>query len=97
MELALSFPWTPLVSRRRQRLPPLSGISKRVFGNKPGGNTECPLRLNDAGGIFDSAHKTVTRSEEFKMNQRYDFREIEKWRAEWEKNPINKEDDKPKF
>lgn len=33
------------------------------------------------------------------MNQRYDFREIEKkWRAEWEKNPINKEDDvKPKF
>ena len=28
------------------------------------------------------------------MNQRYDFREIEKkWRAEWEKNPINKEDD----
>ena len=33
------------------------------------------------------------------MNQRYDFKEIEKkWRAEWEQNPINKEDDvKPKF
>ena len=33
------------------------------------------------------------------MNTRYDFREIEKkWRAEWEKNPINKEDDKkPKY
>ncbi len=33
------------------------------------------------------------------MNGRYDFREIEKkWRAEWEKNPINKEDDvKPRF
>ncbi len=33
------------------------------------------------------------------MNNRYDFKEIEnKWRAEWEKNPINKEDDvKPRF
>ncbi len=33
------------------------------------------------------------------MDNRYDFRAIEKkWRAEWEKNPINKEDDvKPRF
>ena len=33
------------------------------------------------------------------MESRYDFRTIEKkWRAEWEKNPINKEDAvKPKF
>lgn len=33
------------------------------------------------------------------MENRYDFINIEKkWRAEWEKNPINKEDDKkPKF
>ncbi len=33
------------------------------------------------------------------MNARYEFNEIEKkWRAEWEKNPINKEDDvKPRF
>lgn len=33
------------------------------------------------------------------MENRYQFREIEKkWRAEWEKNPINQEDDKkPKF
>lgn len=33
------------------------------------------------------------------MDSRYNFREIEKkWRAEWEKNPINKEDDvKPRF
>ncbi|MDD4843403.1 MAG: leucine--tRNA ligase [Anaerotignum sp.] len=33
------------------------------------------------------------------MNSRYEFNEIEKkWRAEWEKNPINVEDDKkPKF
>lgn len=33
------------------------------------------------------------------MESRYDFRMIEKkWRAEWEKNPINKEDAvKPKF
>ena len=33
------------------------------------------------------------------MNSRYEFAEIEKkWRAEWEKNPINKEDDKkPKY
>ena len=33
------------------------------------------------------------------MESRYDFRTIEKkWRAEWEKNPINKEDDvKPRF
>lgn len=33
------------------------------------------------------------------MEIRYNFREIEKkWRAEWEKNPINKEDDvKPRF
>jgi len=33
------------------------------------------------------------------MNSHYEFREIEKkWRAEWEKNPINKEDDvKPRY
>ena len=33
------------------------------------------------------------------MNSRYDFAAIEKkWRAEWEKNPINKEDEKkPKY
>ena len=33
------------------------------------------------------------------MNSRYEFSQIEKkWRAEWEKNPINKEDDKkPKY
>ena len=33
------------------------------------------------------------------MNNRYDFRSIEKkWRAAWEKNPINQEDDtKPKY
>ena len=33
------------------------------------------------------------------MDSRYNFREIEKkWRAEWEKNPVNKEDDvKPRF
>ena len=33
------------------------------------------------------------------MEQRYEFQKIEKkWRAEWEKNPVNKEDDvKPKF
>lgn len=33
------------------------------------------------------------------MNSRYEFAAIEKkWRAEWEKNPINKEDDKkPKY
>ncbi|MCJ7855645.1 leucine--tRNA ligase [Lachnospiraceae bacterium NSJ-143] len=33
------------------------------------------------------------------MNNRYEFAAIEKkWRAEWEKNPINKEDDKkPKY
>jgi len=33
------------------------------------------------------------------MNSRYDFKEIEKkWRENWEKNPINKEDDKkPRF
>ena len=33
------------------------------------------------------------------MESRYNFREIEKkWRAEWEKNPVNKEDDvKPRF
>ncbi len=33
------------------------------------------------------------------MNARYEFSQIEKkWRAEWEKNPINKEDDKkPKY
>ena len=33
------------------------------------------------------------------MNSRYEFKEIEKkWRAQWEKNPINKEDDvKPRF
>ena len=31
------------------------------------------------------------------MNSRYEFAEIEKkWRAEWEKNPINKENDKSK-
>ena len=33
------------------------------------------------------------------MESRYNFTEIEKkWRAEWEKNPVNKEDDvKPRF
>ena len=33
------------------------------------------------------------------MNSRYDFKEIEqKWRKVWEKDPINKEDDKkPRF
>lgn len=33
------------------------------------------------------------------MESRYDFQQIEKkWRAEWEKNPVNKEDDvKPRF
>lgn len=49
--------------------------------------------------MFPQAEKILLFKEEFTMESRYDFRTIEKkWRAEWEKNPINKEDDvKPRF
>ncbi len=64
-----------------------------------------PSPLNEAE-VFYSLRNTRIRGcgpkkfeEEYEMENRYDFINIEKkWRAEWEKNPINLEDDKkPKF
>ena len=62
-----------------------------------------PSSLTETKGFLGFTNKknqkTLFFKEEFTMESRYDFRTIEKkWRAEWEKNPINKEDAvKPKF